>query len=373
MVRPGLVALSRGATLEDAAAAAGIGRSTLLRRASEHGVVMFRDRKHREGALTASEREEIFVGVERGESDQQIAVRLGRHRATVWRELRNNGGRGKYRPFAAQARADEQARRPKPRWFEVRLDVFAEVVRLMRDLKFSPELVSFTLRSEHPDEPEWWVSHEAIYQAIYVQAKPELRRELASYLRRNHERRKSRGRTMPTGSRIVGMVNISERPAEAADRAVPGHWEGDLIVGSNGSAIATLIERSTRWGMLVKLENRTTEHVVARIAEKVAQLPDALKRSLAWDQGNEMAHHLAFSVATNVPVYFADPRSPWQRGSNENWNGIVRWILPKGSDLSVHSQDELDHVAAIINGRPRKLLEWKTPTRAFNELVAPTA
>jgi IS30 family transposase len=373
VIRPALVAVSRGATLDEAAALVGVHKNTLCLRVRDEGVVVFRDRRQREGALTQAEREEIFLGVERDESDAEIAVRLGRHRATVWREIRNNGGRKKYRPFAAQARADEQARRPKQRWFELRLHVFAEVVRLMRDCRFSPELVSYTLRQEHPGEPEWWVSHEAIYQAIYVQAKPELRRELASYLRRNHERRKSRARTMPTGSRIVGMVNISERPPEAADRAVPGHWEGDLIVGANGSAIATLIERSTRWGMLVKLENRTTEHVVQRIAEKVAQLPDALKRSLTWDQGNEMAHHIPFTVITEVPVYFADPRSPWQRGSNENWNGIVRWILPKGSDLSVHSQDELDHVAAIINGRPRKLLEWKTPTRAFNELVAPTA
>lgn len=372
-MRAALAAVSRGATLDAAAALVGVHPNTVKNWKREHRVVVFRDRKQREGVLSETEREEIFLGLERHENPSQIARRLGRHRGTIGREIARNGGKANYRPFAAQARAAEQARRPKPRWCEKHILVFAEVIRLMRDHRFSPELVAYTLRHEHPDAPEWWVSHEAIYQAIYVQAKPELRRELASYLRRNRERRKPRTRTMPTGSRIVGMVNLSERPAEAADRAVPGHWEGDLIVGSHGSAIATLIERTTRWGMLVKLENRTTEHVVARIAEQVAQLPDTLKQSLAWDQGNEMAHHLAFSVQTGLPVYFADPHSPWQRGSNENWNGIVRWILPKGSNLSVHTQAELDQVAAIINARPRKLLEWQSPTRLFTTLVAPTA
>lgn len=374
MVRPALVAVSRGATYEEAAALAGVGVMTVKRRVAEQGLVVSRDRKHRETCLSQLDREEIMLGIERHETDSQIARRLGRHRGSVGREIERNGGRLGYRAFAAQARADEQARREKPHWFEERPWLWEFVVELMRTKKWSPRSIAKRLRREHWDEPEWWVSHEAIYQAIYVQAKPELRRELAGYLKLHRERRKPRGRTTPSGSRIVGMINISDRPAEAADRAVPGHWEGDLIIGANlTSAIATLIERSTRWGMLIKIENRTAEHVAQRIAEAVAGLPAALKRSLTWDQGNEMAAHNNFTIATGVQVYFCDPHSPWQRGSNENWNGHVRRFLPKGSDLSIYSQDQLDEIANIVNGQPRELLGWDTPTERFNQLVATTA
>ena len=365
--------LRSGMEQREVAAAVGIGLSTLQRFLMHDDVAMFQERVRRSGVLSLEQREEIRVGIERRESDAEIAARVGLHRSTVWREITRNGGRSRYRAAVADNEAARRACRPKAGWTIERPHVWARVQELLLTKKWSPQQIAASLREEHPGEPEWCVSHEAIYQAIFVQAKPELRKQLAACLRSGRVRRVQHGRATRGAPGIKGMINISERPVEIEDRAIPGHWEGDLILGAYGrSAVATLVERSTRFGMLIKINSKNAAHVADRIAEHISALPEHLARSITWDQGSELADHARFTVETDIPVYFCDPHSPWQRGSNENWNGLVRQFLPKGTDLSVHTQQELDDIAALLNERPRMTLDWQTPAKRFERLVATT-
>jgi IS30 family transposase len=308
-----------------------------------------------------------------GASIRDIARELGRSPSTVSRELDRNAhpGTGDYRPHAAQRRCD--ARLPRPKTSKIAADSeLRSFIQTHLELRWSPEQISRALPNAFPDRPEMHVVHETIYQALYVQGRGELRRELTRALRTGRAMRKPRAQADRRQSRAVkGMVNISERPAEVTDRAVPGHWEGDLIIGKDSkSAIGTLVERSTRYVMLLHLPGRHDAETVRDALIDTAQtLPAHLKRSLTWDQGSEMAAHKAFTLATDIPVFFCDPASPWQRGSNENTNGLLRQYFPKGTDLSAHDREHLAAVAAELNGRPRKTLGWETPAERLAKLL----
>ncbi len=320
--------------------------------------------------LLVEERDEILRGICEGLSGRLIAVRLGRDASVVSREIARNGGRESYRVHSAQARFESLTPRRKSRKLESdrRLhDVVAE--KLLDDL--SPQQVSGRLVEEFPDDLGMRVSHETIYRTLFLQARGELRTQLKLALRTGRARRAAHGSTRPKQARIAGMVNISERPPEVEDRAVPGHWEGDLIIGKGGkSQVATLVERRTRFVMLARIPyDRCADRVALILSGHIGKLPEELRRSLTWDQGVEMAAHKKFTVATNVPVFFCDPHSPWQRGSNENTNGLLRQYLPKGTDLSGYTQAELDGIAAKLNRRPRQTLGFKTPAEVLEQVL----
>lgn len=323
--------------------------------------------------LSLEDREEISRGLAAGDTFGVIATRLGRAASTVGREVKANGGRAGYRAWAAERRAYQVAARPKQAKLAASARLRGEVeARLSK--RWSPQQIAQSLRIDYPDQPEMWVSHETIYQSLFVQGRGALRKELAACLRTGRAQRRPRALAQRAGV-VKDMVLISDRPAEIEDRAVPGHWEGDLIIGKNGrSAIGTLVERHTRLVMLIHLpDGHTAEQVRVGLANKVQALPAELRRSITWDQGSELAQHAQFSVDTGVDVYFCDPHSPWQRGSNENTNGLLRQYFPKGTDLSVHSADHLDAVARELNERPRQTLGWMKPSEKFADLLAATA
>jgi IS30 family transposase len=324
--------------------------------------------------LTYEEREEIAGRWDRGEGVRAIARAIGRDPSTVSRELRRNVSPSprRYRAFPAHLRARERARRSRPGKLVPGAAVRGAVVRLLR-LDYSPGQIAGRLKREHPDDKSMQVSHETIYQALFVQGKGSLRAEVVAAVRCGRARRRRPRMGNHTGrARIPGIISISERPAEAADRAVPGHWEGDLIIGMNGkSQVATLAERASRFCLIIALPGgRSADAVADALADRIRTLPQALRRTLTWDRGTEMASHARFTITTGVHVYFADPHSPWQRGTNENTNGLIRYYLPKSTDLSVHSQASLDAIADKLNTRPRRTLAYATPAEALAGLLA---
>lgn len=365
-----------GESVTNAGALVGVSRATAWRFFAESGGVIPSIAKQPLGrCLSLAEREEIAHLRTAGHGVRQIAVRLGRDPATISRELRRNTtGRDGYRASTAQERADQRSRRPKTAKLATCLPLRREVqARLGKN--HSPEQIAMRLREDFPDDPEMWVSHETIYQSLYIQGRGALRRELTACLRTGRALRKPQRQTQTRHSRhqrIKDMVLISERPPEVADRAVPGHWEGDLIIGAAGiSAIGTLVERTTRFVMLLHLPgDHTATTVQEAMANTMVGMPEFLRRTLTWDQGSEMFNHAKITEATGLEVYFCDPSSPWQRGTNENTNGLLRQYFPKGTDLFLWGPGYLEKVAAELNNRPRKTLNWRTPAEALDKLLS---
>jgi len=362
-----------GRSIADIARALRRSMPTVLRNVEHHGGIPPRPRSRAERQLSLEERETISRGISADLSIRGIAAQLGRPPSTISREIKRNGGRDAYRATVADERAWDKARRHK--FFKLALNarLADTVVRKLR-LQWSPQQIAGWLKQRYPDNPRMHVSHETIYRTLFVQTRGELNRELTDHLRRGRHMRRAK-RATDTGARgpIVDGISISERPAAIEDRAVPGHWEGDLLVGDRDSAIATLVERRTRFVMLVKIPSRDSKTVVKAVAKHIRKLPAELRRSLTWDRGAEMARHKDFSIATDVKVYFCDPHSPWQRGSNENTNGLLRQYFPKGEPLDDYSQAQLNMVARRLNGRPRMTLGYKTPAESFSACVASSA
>jgi IS30 family transposase len=362
-----------GESLQKIAQLFGRNHSSISRILAETGGIRPAPRCRSRLALTLAEREEISRAVVAGLSIRSIARSIGRAPSSVSREIKRNGGWDGYRATLADQSAWDRARRPKPcKLAENRR--LSNIVASKLQLQWSPEQISGWLKQTYAGDEESQVSYETIYRTLYIQARGALKKELLAHLRRTRAMRRSRHHTQKTDNhgRIVDAISISERPATAEDRAIPGHWEGDLLFGSHNSQIATLVERQTRYVMLVKVGGKDTQTVVNALIKNARKLPQELYKSLTWDRGKEMADHKRFTLATQIQVYFCDPQNPWQRGSNENTNGLLRQYLPKGLDLSTYSQAKLNEVARRLNERPRKTLDYETPAQRFHQSVAAT-
>ena len=360
----------RGETTSSIATGLGRRPETVYGWLRARGGVAPEPRRRSANHLTLAEREEISRGMAAGLSQRAVAAKLGRSPSTVSRELERNGSVVSYRATAAEERAAECARRPKSCDLSRKPELASKVASKLR-LDWSPRQIAAWLRGKFPDDSRMNISAETIYKSLYIQARGVLKKELISHLRK---RRPMRGaKATPADAvrwnAIPDLVHISQRPAEAEDRAVPGHWEGDLIAGTHNTHIATLVERASRYVILVKVAGKDTQSVISALTQQVQRLPENWMKTLTWDQGREMAGHRAFTCATDVKVYFCDPSSPWQRGSNENTNGLLRQYFPKGTHIGVHTQAHLDYVAALLNGRPRMTLGWKCPGEVLSELL----
>ena len=339
----------------------------------EHGGIRPPERRRSPSALTPAEREEISRGLVTGCSIRSIAVMLGRAPSTISREIKRNGGQRGYRANQADQAAWDRARRPKTCKLTDNRGL-ARIVSSKLQLEWSPEQIAGWLKHTYSDNEHYQLSHETIYKSLFIQARGALKKELLQHLRRTRMMRRSRHHTQKTEDhgRITNTVSIRERPASVEDRAVPGHWEGDLLFGGRNSQIATLVERHTRYVMLVKVDSKDSETVINALIKHAHKLPQELYKSLTWDRGKEMADHKRFTLATDIKVYFCDPHNPWQRGSNENTNGLLRQYFPKGMDLSAVSQAKLNAIARRLNERPRKTLNFETPAERFDQCVAAT-
>lgn len=333
-----------------------------------HGGIRPRLRQRRAQALGLGEREEISRGIAHGHSIRFIAEILCRSPSTVSREINKNGGKRRYRATVADKSAWQRGKRPKP-FLLGQNRVLKELIEAKLCEDWSPEQISGWLKLTYLDDEGMRVSHETIYKSLFVQTRGLLRKELRNHLRSKRKFRHAKGHKPGSGQQIVAGISIRDRPAIVEDRAVPGHWEGDLICGSKNSYIATIVERQTRFTMLVKLDSKKTEQVVPALARQMINLPDQLKQSLTWDRGTELAAHQKFTVATEIDVYFCDPSSPWQRGTNENTNGLLRQYFPKGTCLAGYSQKDLDDVARHLNSRPRKTLGFQSPSHRLEQVL----